>query len=129
LSQTGVARLQPRERAEQAAGDADIRRFEPDVVVVERAGAVPLLALPVGEPADREHIRRVEQADAVRQIQTDAGCKLLFDVGEAGRLEAFSELVSWRVGELVSQGHRESRTRQITTSPNRQLRFHEMPKT
>ena len=66
----GVAGLQPRERAEQTAGDADVGRFEPDVVVVVGARAVPLLALAIGEPADGEEIGRLEQPHAVLEVQT-----------------------------------------------------------
>ena len=63
----GIARLQPRERAEQAAGDADVGRLEADVVVVVGAAAVPLLALAVGEPADREQIGRTRTAGRRRR--------------------------------------------------------------
>ena len=48
----GVAGLQPRERAEETTGDADVCRLEPDVEVVEGARAVAFLALAVCEPAD-----------------------------------------------------------------------------
>src|SRR5215472_6356505 len=46
----GIAGPQPRERAEQTARDADVRRLEADVEVVVRARAVALLALAVREP-------------------------------------------------------------------------------
>ena len=49
-----VAGLQPRERAEEAARDADVGRFETDVEVVVGPRAVPLLALAVREPAERQ---------------------------------------------------------------------------
>ena len=68
-----VAGLQAGERAEQAARDADVGRLEADVVVVEGAGAVPLLALAVGEPADGERDRGVEQPDALGEIEALAG--------------------------------------------------------
>ena len=58
----GIAGTQPRERAEQAARDADVGRLEPDVEVVVGARAVALLALAVGEPAERERVGTVEQA-------------------------------------------------------------------
>ena len=95
----GVARLQPRERAEQAARDADVGRLEADVVVVEGARAVALLALAVGQPADGEQIRRLEQPDAVGEIEAHAGVELLGDVGEAGGGETGQHLV---IGHLVS---------------------------
>ena len=63
----GVAGLQAGERAEEAAGDADVGRFEPDVEVVERAAAEAPLAFPVGQPADRKQIGTVEQPDALRR--------------------------------------------------------------
>ena len=63
----GVTRLQPRERAEQAARDAHVGRFQADVEVVEGAPAVPLLALAIGEPANGEEIRALEQPHAIAQ--------------------------------------------------------------
>ena len=62
-----IVGLQARKRAEQAARFADVGRFEPQVVVVERRRAMPLLALAVGEPAQRMQVRRVEEPDAVVQ--------------------------------------------------------------
>src|SRR5207248_458025 len=84
----GIAWLQPGERAEQATGDADVRRFEADVVVVEGAGAVALLALAVREPPDHEQIATLEKAHSIGEIETVAGCELLLDIREAGRAEA-----------------------------------------
>ena len=81
----GVARLQPRERAEQAARDADVRRFDPDVVVVVGPGRVAPFTLPVGEPAEREQIGRVEQPHAIFEIETDAGVELLGNVRQPRR--------------------------------------------
>ena len=43
-----------------------------------------LLALAIGQPADGEQIRRLEQADAVVERQPLAGVELVGDVGEAG---------------------------------------------
>src|SRR5207245_2801050 len=83
----GIARLQSRERAEETARDADVRRLESNVEVIERAAAVTLLALAVGQPADREQIGTVEQADAVRKRQADTRIELLRDVGETSDCE------------------------------------------
>ena len=69
----GVARFQAGEGAEQTTRDADVRRFEPDVVVEVRAIAVAPLALAVGQPADGEEIGRLEQPHAVARAQTHAG--------------------------------------------------------
>ncbi len=79
----GVARTEPRERAEQAARDADVGRLEPDVEVVIRARPVPLLALAVREPAEGERVGTVEQAHAVLEAQTDALVELFGDSVEA----------------------------------------------
>ncbi len=83
-----VAGLQPREGAEQAAGDADVGRFEPDVEVVVGARAVPLLALAIRQPAERQRVRTVEQPHAVVEGEAHAGLELVVDVGEAERCEA-----------------------------------------
>jgi hypothetical protein len=80
---TGVARLEARKRAEQAAGDADVRRLDADVVVVVGAPSVALLALAIRQPADGEQVG-LKQAHAVREIQTDASREFFVDVGEAG---------------------------------------------
>jgi hypothetical protein len=42
------------------------------------------LALTVGEPADGQQVRRLEQPDAVDGIETDPGVQFIGDVGEAG---------------------------------------------
>ena len=47
-----VARLEPRERTEQARRFADVGRLEPQVVIEVGARAVPPLALAIGQPAD-----------------------------------------------------------------------------
>ena len=47
-----------------------------------------LLALAVGQPADGEQIGRLEQPDAVVEIEALAGVELLGDVEEAGGGEA-----------------------------------------
>ena len=80
----GVARLQPRERAEQAARDADVGRLEADVVVVEGAAAVPLLALAVREPADGQQIGASNRRHAVVESQPLAGVELVGDVEKVG---------------------------------------------
>ena len=64
-----VARLQARERAEQATRDADVGRFEPDVEVVIGARAVALLALAIGEPAKRQDIGTLEQPHSLVERQ------------------------------------------------------------
>ena len=76
----GIARPQPRERAEEAARDADVGRFEADVEVVVRARAVPPLALAIGQPAERERVRTLEQPHAVLEREPDAGVELLGDI-------------------------------------------------
>ena len=60
-----ISRLEPRERAEETARDADVGRFEPDVVVVEGSPAVALFALAVGEPPDGQEIRSFEKLNAL----------------------------------------------------------------
>ena len=54
-----------------------------------------LLALAVGEPADGEQIRRLEQPDAVVEVETHAGVELLGDVGEAGGGETGRASGNW----------------------------------
>ena len=78
----GVAGPQPRERAEQAAGDADVGRFEPDVEVVVRARAVAALALAIGQPSQRQRIGTLEQPHAVLERQPLAGVEFRGDVRE-----------------------------------------------
>src|SRR2546430_3211272 len=68
----GVARFQARKRTEQTTGDTDIRRFEPDVEVVEGSAAVALLAFTIGEPADREKVGTLEQTHALILREPDA---------------------------------------------------------
>ena len=77
-------RRQPRERAEQAARDADVGRLEPDVEVVVGELAVPPLALAVGEVPDGEQIRAFEQPHAVLERQPLPRVDLRGDVGDAG---------------------------------------------
>jgi hypothetical protein len=79
----GIARPQPRERAEQAGGDADVRRFDPDVVVVVGARSVALLALAVGQPSQSQQVRRFEQADAVGKREPLARRQLVGDLDQA----------------------------------------------
>src|SRR5207253_10835466 len=80
-----VARLEPRKGAEEATRDADVGRLQPDIEVVERAAAVPPLALAIGEPADREQVGTVKQAHAFVERQPDAGVELVSDISETGR--------------------------------------------
>ena len=54
---------------------------------------MPPLALAVGEPADGEQIGRLEQADAVVEVEPDAGVEFFGDVGEAGGSETGLHLV------------------------------------
>ena len=82
-----IARLQAGKRTEQARRFADVGRFEPQVVIEVGARAVPPLALAVGEPADGEQVRSVEQADAVLERQACAAFQLVGNVGEIGRFE------------------------------------------
>ena len=84
-----VARLQPREGAEETARDADVGRLEADVVVEVGTAAVPPLALAVGEPADREEIGRREQPDAVVQRQPFTGIELVRDPVQANGVQSF----------------------------------------
>jgi hypothetical protein len=84
-----VARLEPRERTEEAAGDADVGRLEADVEVVVRAAAVPLLALAVGEPAERVGVGATEEADAVLEPEPRSGVQL---VGDLAQPEGFDPL-------------------------------------
>ena len=78
----GVPRLEPREGAEQTAGDAHVGRFEADVVVVVGAAAVPLLAFAIGQPADRQQIGALEQTTPVVDRQPLAGVEPVRDVEE-----------------------------------------------
>ena len=71
-----VARLQPRERAEEATGHADVGRFEADVEVVVGPPAVPLLALAVREPAECQRVRAVEERQPVVEGEADASLEL-----------------------------------------------------
>ena len=57
----GIAGPQPRERAEQARGHADVRGLDADVVVVVGPAGVTPLALAVGQPAKGQQVRRLEQ--------------------------------------------------------------------
>ena len=69
----GVARLEPRKRAEQAAGHADVGGLEAQVVVVKRQCAVPPLTLAIREPSERVQIGAGEQTHAILEGQTLAG--------------------------------------------------------
>ena len=77
-----VAWLEPRERTEQARRLADVGRFEPQVVIEVGAIAVTALALAIGQPAERQQIRRLEQPHAIVERQPLARVDLVGDVGE-----------------------------------------------
>ncbi len=81
----GIAWLQPRERAEQTARDADVRRFEADVVVVEGPRAVTAFAFAVGQPADGEQVGTLEQTHAIPEIETYTSLELFLDVRKPSR--------------------------------------------
>ena len=80
----GVAGLEPRERAEEAARHADVGRLDADVVVVEGLRAVPLLAFAIGQPAHRQEVGTVEKPHTVGEIEPDAGIQLVRNVRKAG---------------------------------------------
>ena len=85
---TAVAGLEARERTKETAGDAHVRRFEPEVVVLERAAAEPPLALAVGEPANGEKIRAFEELLTVGVVETEPLFELVGDWCEAGGRDA-----------------------------------------
>jgi hypothetical protein len=92
----GVARLETRERTEQAARDADVRRFDADVVVVEGAATVPFFALAIGEPGEREQIVGLEQPQPLGGGQAAAGVERVGDVEETGGVQAAVHVVPRR---------------------------------
>ena len=97
----GIAGFQPRERAEQAACNADIGRFDSNVVVEVRAPAVAALALSVGQPPDGQQIGRIEQTDAVDQVEPDASFKLVCDIQQAGGNQAgLHPIIQFAVQEM-----------------------------
>ena len=49
-----------------------------------RAGAVPPLALAIGQPSQRQQVRRLEQPDTVVECQALAGLDLSGDAVESG---------------------------------------------
>ena len=57
----GVAGLKPGECTEQTAGHAHVGGLEPDVVVEEGPATVTPLALPVGQPSNRQKVWTFEQ--------------------------------------------------------------------
>ena len=83
-----VAGLQAGEGAEQAAGDTDVGRFEPDVEVVVGPRGVPLFAFAIGQPAERQRVRTVEERQAIVEGKADTGLEFVVDAGEAERCEA-----------------------------------------
>ena len=80
-----IAGLQSRESAEETTGHADVGRLETDVEVVVGARAVPLLALAIRQPAERQRVGAVEQPQPVVEGQADAGFELVVNLGEAER--------------------------------------------
>ena len=54
---------------------------------------MPAFALAVGEPADRQQIRRLEQTDAVGQVEPQTGVEFFSDVRKAGVRETGVHLV------------------------------------
>ena len=83
-----VTRLQPGERTEQAAGDADVGRLDADVVIEERPAGVPPFTLAIGEPAQRQQIGAGEQPCAVLVAQPNPGVELFRDVEKPGAGES-----------------------------------------
>ena len=82
---------QPRERAEEAAGLADVGRLEPQVVVEVGARAVQPLALAVGQlarrPADpAQSNRRTPSSSVSRSLRP----QFVVDLGQSGRVKARS---------------------------------------
>ena len=109
-----VAGLQARERAEQAVGHADVRGLEADVVVVEGQAAVALLALAVGQPAEGQRVRALEQADAVLERQPLAGVQFLPDVQQPrARNPGFSQHARHRAFTDPFSRHGSSRRTQV----------------
>ena len=84
----GIALLQARERAEHAAGDADVGRVDVQVAVEERAVAVQPLAHLVGQRADLHQIRVPEQRHAVVVRQRFLRAHLVADRREGRRAMA-----------------------------------------
>ena len=78
----GIAGPQPRERAEQTARDAYVRRLDADVVVVVGQIAMPALALTVGERRDVEQAGMLEQAHTVLERQPLAPRQLAGNVSD-----------------------------------------------
>ena len=101
-----IARLQAGERAEQAAGDADVGGFDADVEIVVGASGVPPLALPIREPADREKIGTLEQPPPVAERQALARIELVGDIEEAGVGDTAEPLIIWSSGHLVISSSR-----------------------
>jgi hypothetical protein len=84
----GHAGLQPCKRTEHAARFADIRRLEPQVVVVVGARGMTPLALAIRQPADGEQIGRLEQPNAIVEREPFATAKLFVDVSQTGGCKA-----------------------------------------
>jgi len=84
----GIAGAQARERAEEAARDAHVGRLETDVDVVVGPPAVALLALAVGQPAERERVRAAEERDAVLERQPRPRLEPPRDIAEPCSLDS-----------------------------------------
>src|SRR5436190_5771987 len=79
----GIAGLEARERAEQAAGDADVRGLEAQIEVVKRPIAVTPLTFAIREPAEGVQVRTRKQALAVGGVEPLARVELVDDVAQA----------------------------------------------
>ena len=98
-----ITRLEPRERAEEAAGDTDVGRLEADVEVVVRPLAVTTFALAVGEPAKRQQVGAGEQPNAVLEIEAHPRLEPLVDRCEAEPLQPLAH-----AGRCHSGSHKHS---------------------
>lgn len=83
------------ERAEDAAINADVRRVEMDVGVVEREVAVFPLAHRIGKAAERQDIDLLVEKNSVVEGEAFAGFDFVGDLAESG-------IESW-VGHGVAQ--------------------------
>ena len=84
----GIAGLQPRERAEETAGDADVGRFKADVEVVVGAPAVALLALAVRQETKGEQVAACEQAAPILEGEPLTSVEAMGDVLQSGCRDA-----------------------------------------
>ena len=82
MYEPGIAWPQPRKRAKQTARDADVGRFDADVVVVVRQIAMPPFALAIGERRDVEQVGMLEQPHAIFERQAFAPLELPAILGD-----------------------------------------------